>query len=204
MICKYCRNRFSVARDPESPCPADPTDGPCIFEPIPAPMSVEHAISILSIAVLEIRREQQEMQRHIEFFYFFLRELGHHPDTIHVTLTTKDKPLNPNDQAQVTVVESSSKTGATFAVNPANLQYSIDNGAVASVDGNGIVTAIAEGTATLTVKDTSNGLTGTAGVTVTSVAVPDAPDTLVVTLTPIVAGAAVAAAALKSGAKPVN
>jgi hypothetical protein len=168
----------------------------------PQDMSIDHALTVLSLAVISLQRDREKQERQIKFL---LRELGH-PDLIHVLLTPGDRPLNPNDQAIASVVETSSKTGKAFPVDPANLQFSIDNSAVASVtplgDGTANVTAIAEGTATLTVKDTANGLAGTVGITVTSVVVTDAPDTLVVTLTPIVAGAV--AAASKSGAKPVN
>jgi hypothetical protein len=94
--------------------------------------------------------------------------------------------LDTTQQATASVIESSSVTGNSFPVVPANLQFSIDNTAVATVspngDGTALVSPVAVGSTILTVTDTSNGLVGTVGVTVTAPTGGDTPDTLTVTL----------------------
>jgi Pilus formation protein N terminal region len=168
-------------------------------------------IALLKVLVRKLIRASNSMEAQIGHLQhqirFLYRELGH-PDTLSVTLTTGECPMNIGDQSTASVVESSSKTGAIFPLtDPAALTFAIDNTAVASVspngDGTATVTGVAVGSATLTVTDPANGLVGTVAVVVSTST--DAPDTLTVTLTPIVpvATANAVKAASKSGAKPV-
>jgi hypothetical protein len=131
------------------------------------------------------------------------------PDTLTLQLTTGDTPLNLGQQATALVIETSSKTGNSFPIsNFADLQFSSGDSTIATItangDGTATVTPVAVGSTVLSCKDTSNGLTGTVGVTVTA-AVADAPDTLSLTLSPpFPAGTSGnAPKAAVSGAKPV-
>ncbi len=80
-----------------------------------------------------------------------------------------------------TAVEVDS-TGTTVPVVPANLTATIDNTAVATVSSNGdgsfTVSAVSAGTATLTVTDTVNNLSGTGAITVTGGGNTDLPVSL--------------------------
>jgi hypothetical protein len=174
------------------------------------------AVGLAILYILrEQRRQEHQIRRQEHQIKFILRELGH-PDTLHVRLTTGDSPLDTTQQATASVIESSSVTGNSFPVVPANLQFSIDNTAVATVspngDGTALVSPVAVGSAILTVTDTSNGLVGTVGVTVTApTGGGGTPDTLTVTLSqPFPAGTSLNggtvaqnAAKSKTGAKLV-
>lgn len=117
------------------------------------------------------------------------------PDTIHVTLTTGDKPLDLSQQVTAVAIETSSKTGNVFPINSSNagnLQFSSADSTIATVSSNGdgtaTVTPVAVGTTTISCTDTFFGITGSVSVSVTAV-VADAPDTLTLTLgTPFPAG----------------
>lgn len=135
------------------------------------------------------------------------------PDTLSVTLTTGDRPLNLNEQVTAVPIETSSKTGNSFPFKSfADLQFSSADSTIATViangDGTATVTPVAVGTTTISCTDTANGLTGSVTATVTAVIPPpvDAPDTLTLTLSPPfpagTSGNAPKPAA--SGAKPVN
>jgi hypothetical protein len=122
----------------------------------------------------------------------------HEPDTLNVRLTTGDNPLDLSQQATVLVIESSSKTGNSFPVDPANLQFSSADTSIATVTANG------DGTATVTpVAVGSTTISGQATVVVTTVT-PDQPDILQVIISdPFPAGTSGNAPKTATGAKPV-
>jgi hypothetical protein len=140
---------------------------------------------VIAYRLSRLEHEQREQRKQINFI---LREIGLHPDTLSVTLTTGDKPLNLSQQVTASAIETSSKTGNSFPfANLALLAFVSANLAIATVSANGdgtaTVTPVAIGTTTITCTDSANGLSGSVDATVTAV-IADQPDTLTVTLSP--------------------